>query len=53
MKNNSSQLFEFFPSSGLNNMSFFLYFPLFEEEEKEKVTEIILKNKGVSQKIIL
>ena len=50
MKNNLSKVFEFFPFSNLNNMSFYLYFPSYSDEEKEEISEIIHQNKGVSQK---
>ena len=51
MENNITK--EFFPSSNLNNMSFFLYFSTYSDEEKEEISDIILKNKGVGQIIIL
>lgn len=53
MKNNLSKELDFFPCSNLNNMSFYLYFPSYNNEEKKEVSDIILKNKGVSQTIIL
>lgn len=51
MKNNLTKEMELFPSSNLNNKSFYLYFPSYNDEEKEEISEIILKNKGVSQKL--
>ena len=48
MKSNHNEITEFFPSSNLNNISFFLYCPSMNEEEKEEISNTILKNKGVS-----
>lgn len=53
MENNLSKALAFFPSSNLNNMSFFLYFSSYSDEEKEEISDIIIKNKGVGQIIIL
>ena len=43
--------FQFFPASNFNNLSFYLYCPNLKNEEKEKLKEIIIQNKGVRQNI--
>ena len=48
MLNNIYELAEFFPSSNLNNFSFYFHCPSLKEEEKREMSEIIIKNKGVS-----
>ena len=53
MENNISKELAFFQSSNLNNLSFFLYLSTYSDGEKEQITDIILKNKGVGQIIIL
>lgn len=40
---------EFFPSSDLNNLSFYLYCPSLKSNEKEEICSMILKNNGVSK----
>jgi len=53
MLNNIEELTEFFPSSNLNNFSFYFYCPSLKEEEKREMSEIIIKNKGVSSEELL
>ena len=48
MLNNVKEITEFFPSSNLNNISFYFHCPSLKEEDKRKMSEIIIKNKGVS-----
>ena len=38
---------ELFPSSNLNNFSFYLHCPTIKEEQKREISELIIKNKGV------
>jgi len=44
---------EFFPSSDLNNLSFYLYCPSLKSTEKEEICSMIQKNNGVSIHIII
>ena len=48
MLNKIEEITEFFPSSNLNNISFYFHCPFLNEEEKREMSEIIIKNKGVS-----
>ena len=41
------EMTEFFPSSNLNNFSFYFHCPTIKEEEKVEISELIVKNKGV------
>ena len=52
MENNLLKPTEFFPSSNLNNMSFYLYLPSFTDEEKEIISKTIIYYKGLSKKNI-
>ena len=52
MENNLLKPTEFFPSSNLNNMSFYLHLPSFTDQEKEIISKIIKHYKGVSKKYI-
>ena len=49
MTNDYNEFDDFFPSSDLNNLSFYLYCPSITEEEKLHITKKILENKGVSK----
>jgi hypothetical protein len=40
---------EFFPSSHLDNLSFYLYCPSLNQEAKEEINKLILNNNGVSK----
>lgn len=53
MKNTLEEITDFFPSSNLNNFLFYIHCPTLKEEEKRKISELIIKNRGVSQKFNL
>lgn len=52
MKSNHNEIVDFFPSSNLKNLSFFLYCPSINDEEREEISKTILKYKGVSNILI-
>lgn len=49
MANDYNEFDDFFPSSDLNNLSFYLYCPSITDEQRLIVTNRILENKGVSK----
>lgn len=48
MYNKKEEIIDFFPSSNLNNISFYIYCPNLKEQEKREISLLIIKNKGVS-----
>ena len=48
MNNDYYNNIDFFPSSDLNNLSFYLFCPSITDEQRSIVTNKILRNKGVS-----
>ena len=53
MKKNESKMYDFFQSSDLKNLNFYIYCPTHNNENKEEITELIINNNGVSQKHII
>jgi hypothetical protein len=53
MKKNESKMYDFFQSSDLKNLNFYIYYPTQNNENKEEISELIINNKGVSQKHII
>ena len=47
MNKKIKEITEFFPSSNLNNISFYFLCPTIKEEQKREISELIVKNKGV------
>ena len=43
-----NKIIDFFPSSNLNNFSFYIHCPNLKEDEKREISLLIIKNKGVS-----
>lgn len=52
MKNIVEKSTEFYSFSDLNNLSFYLFCPSLDPEEKEKIINIITNNNGVRKKKI-
>ena len=50
MNNIHEKYTQFFESSDLNNLSFYLYCPSLNPEEKEEIANIIINNNGVRKK---
>jgi hypothetical protein len=53
MKNKIEEVSDFFFSSNLNNILFYIFCPTYSDEEKIKISDIIVHNKGVSDDIKL
>lgn len=53
MKKNDCKMYDFFQSSDLKNLNFYIYCPSHNNENKEEITELIINNNGVSQKHII
>ena len=48
---NVRKLEDFFLYSDLNNLSFYIYCPSFNNEEKKEISNIIINNNGVRNNI--
>ena len=53
MKKNDCKMYDFFQSSDLKNLNFYIYRPTHNNENKEEISELITNNNGVSQKHII
>ena len=51
MKKNDRKFGDFFQYSHLNNLSFYLYCPSFNNEQKKEISNIIINNSGVRNNI--
>ena len=47
MQKKSHDITDFFPSSNLNNLLFYIHCPNLIEKEKRELSSLIIKNKGV------
>ena len=48
MNNKIEEISDFFLSSNFNNILFYIYCPTYSDDEKIKISDIIVHNKGVS-----